>query len=187
MKQPWLVPGVPWKTEGAFWVWVRGGLRKLWSKHPVKLEYIKVNRRRISNPNEKSRKAHPTVWGMTCEICGVDHLQSNIQIDHISETGVKFTCLEDIESYAEHLFMVDFESLRALCKNCHSVVSHAQNTGKTFEEAVLDKKVIAFMKRPKQEILDFLQQRGYTGNSVSNNEKRKLLVYNIFKQEGQND
>ena len=184
-KRPWEVPGVPWKTEGAFWSWVRGVLRKGWSRHPVKIEYINLHRKRIRNPSAQSRKRFPEVWGMTCQICGKDHVQKNIEIDHRGDNA-KFTGLEDAKSYLQHLFLVDFDSLRELCKPCHKVISHAQNTGQTFEEAALDKKVIAFMKLPKKEILAFLQQHNYNGDSVSNNEKRKLLVYNIFKQEEQN-
>ena len=78
--KPWLEVGSPWKTESAFWGWVRGVLRKGWSKHPIKLEYIKRNRRRIKNPTGNPR--FPEVWGMNCTVCKKDHVQANIEIDH---------------------------------------------------------------------------------------------------------
>lgn len=180
-KQPWTVEGVPWKTEAAFWSWVRGVLRKGWSNHPVKIVYINTYRKRIKNP--KPNKRFPEVWGMTCEICKKDHVQTEIEIDHISEKGGKFTCLDDIKSYAEHLFMVDFSSLRALCKPCHKIVSHAQNKGISFEEARLEKQVIEFCKKPKQKVLDFLAEHQYTGISVSSEAKRRKLVESIFKEQ----
>jgi hypothetical protein len=179
-KEPWKVAGVPWKSEAAFWSWVRGVLRKGWSKHPVKLEYIKQHRKRIPNP--KPSKRFPEVWGMTCEICKKDTVQTEIEIDHIAETGGKFTCLDDIKSYAEHLFMVDFSCLRALCKPCHRIVSHSQNTGMSFEEAKLEKQVIEFCKKDKQIILAFLQEHGHNGVSVSSAVKRRKLVEQIFKE-----
>ena len=133
-KEPWKVEGVPWKTESAFWVWVRGILRKGWSRHPVKIEYINLHRKKIKNPNPKSAKKFPTVWGMTCSICGKDHVQSNIEIDHVGDNA-KFTSLKDTENYVKHLYLVDFASLREVCKPCHKIVSHAQNEGISFEEA----------------------------------------------------
>ena len=38
-----------WKTESAFMSWLRGGIRRMWSKHPVRIEFMKQNRTRIPN------------------------------------------------------------------------------------------------------------------------------------------
>jgi len=179
-KKPWNVLGVPWKSESAFWQWVRGVLRKGWSKHPVKLEYIKQNRRRIVNPVVKNRGRFPEVWGMKCEICNVDHVQTNIEIDHKGDDG-KFTCLEDSKDYMAHLFLVDFSSLRALCKPCHKVVSYSQRQGLSFKDAAVAKAVIEKMK--DKNILAYLASYGYTGDLVSNATKRKALVTTILKGE----
>jgi hypothetical protein len=181
-KKPWLVKGVPWKTESSFWVWVRGGLRKLWSKHPVKIEYIKSNRKRIVNLNERSKKAHPTVWGMTCEICGKDHLQSNIEIDHVGDNAT-FTGLQDTENYVEHLYLIDFDSLRALCKPCHKIVSYAQNTGMSFEQAAVAKQAIETMKLPVAKVLAILKKAGYT--DVSNAAKRKSALIEMYTKQAE--
>lgn len=180
-REPWKVPGVPWKTEAAFWSWVRGVLRSGWSKHPVKIEYINHHRKRIKNP--KQNKRFPTVWGMECAVCKKDTVQSEIEIDHISETSGKFTCLEDTKSYVEHLFLVDFSCLRAVCKPCHKIISYSQSKEISFEEAQAEKKAIAFCKQDKQIVLDFLAKHQYTGSSVSTAAKRRKLVEQIFKEE----
>ena len=181
LKKPWLVKGVPWKTESSFWVWVRGILRKGWSRHPVKIEYIRLHRKRIVNPKEKSRKAHPTVWGMTCEICQKDHSQGDIEIDHKGDNAT-FTGIQDTESYVKHLYMVDFDSLRALCKPCHKIVSHAQNTGLTFEQSAVAKKVIATTKELSvKEIVAYLHSKGY--NDASNAQKRKAALTELYTKE----
>ena len=45
-----------WKTESAYYTWLRGSIRRaMWSKNPVKLEFIKRNRIKIPNPNPKGR------------------------------------------------------------------------------------------------------------------------------------
>jgi hypothetical protein len=179
-KQPWTVPGVPWKNESSFWVWVRGILRKGWSRHPVKIEYIRLNRKRITNPKEKSRKAHPTVWGMTCEICQKEHAQGDIEIDHKGDSAT-FTGLGDTESYVKHLYMVDFESLRALCKPCHKIVNHSQRMGVSFSEAAVLKKVVASMKL-KVDVQQALLS-GYGFNGCTNAAKRKKAWTEIHTKE----
>jgi hypothetical protein len=178
-RAPWLVPGVPWKTESSFWVWVRGILRKGWSRHPVKIEYIRLNRKRIVNPKETSRKNHPTVWGMTCEICQKDHAQGDIEIDHIGDSA-SFTGLHDAESYVKHLYLVDFDSLRSLCKICHKIVNQSQRKGVSFEEARVQKQVILAMKDKVPIQLAKLKLLGY--NDVSNAEKRKASWTDHFNK-----
>lgn len=180
-KQPWTVPGVPWKTESAFWVWVRGVLRKGWSKHPVKLEYIKKYRKQINNPNPKGKK--DTVWGMTCSKCGEDHVQSNIEIDHISDTGGTFTGLEDVKDYVEYLFLIDFDSIRPVCKPCHKAITYAQRESISFTEAVVKKKTIEFVKQDKEIVIDFCQKHSYTKEMLNNAAKRREAVEAIFREE----
>lgn len=179
-KQPWKVKGVPWKTESAFWSWVRGVLRKGWSKHPVKLEYIKQFRKRIKNPNPKGKTSE--VWGMTCQQCGKDVVQSNIEIDHVGDNA-SFTGLHDAESYMKHLFLVDFDSLESCCKECHSIRSNAQNKGLTFEESRLDKLVIEKTKQKAAIQVAQLIKLGYNANEVSNPEKRKKAWIDVLTKE----
>lgn len=181
MKKPWEVEGVPWKTEGAFWAWVRGVLRKGWSRHPVKIEYIKKYRKRIPNP--KPSKRFPEVWGMTCTCCNKDVVQTDIEIDHISETGGTFRGLEDVRGYIEYLYLIDFSCIRAVCKPCHKIITYAQSSGLSFEEAAAEKRAIEFCKQDKQIVVDFLAKHQYNGSSVSTAVKRRKLVEKIFKEE----
>lgn len=158
-QMPWQLKGVPWKTEAAFWGWVRGILRKGWSRHPVKLEYIKQHRKRIKNPNPKGKV--PEVWGCTCEMCGNDFVQSMIEIDHLNAAS-SLRCIEDLQGFAERLLVVTFEDIRALCKPCHSIVTLSQKKGVSLEEATLEQKVIAIDKLNVTEVKKWLLERGIT-------------------------
>lgn len=181
-KKPWEVPNVPWKSEAAFWSWLRGGIRCIWSKHPVKTLYMDAKRRKIPNPSPKNAKRFPEVWGVVCECCGKEVAQKDSEVDHINQSG-SFKSLDDIQGFIEKMFFVDFSSIRILCKPCHSVVSHAQNKGMTFEEAKIDKEIIEIMKwKPKKRIDDFCKEHGY--NDVSNDVKRKAAVSAILKGRG---
>lgn len=178
-KKPWLCEGSPWKTESSFWAWVRGVLRKGWNVHPIKIEFINRFRKRIKNPVEKNRKRFPECWGMTCELCGIDTPQKDIQIDHRGESH-SFTGLHDAESYMAHLFLIDYYSIRALCTSCHKIVNNAQAKGLTFEESKIDKEVIRLMKKEnKQELLDLLERHGYT--NLPNAKKRKEAAEAILR------
>ena len=179
-KKPWTVEGVPWKSESAFWGWVRGVLRKGWSKHPVKLEFIKQNRKQIANPNPKGRKE--TVWGMTCDKCGKDTVQSEIEIDHKSDTGGTFTGLKDVAAYVAYLFLIDFNSIRPVCKPCHSIITHSQKTGVSFEEASVQKRAIEICKQSKQLVVEFCTKNGYNSTSLSSAAKRREAVENILRK-----
>lgn len=178
-RKPWLCDGSPWKTESAFYNWIRGVLRKGWKVHPIKIEFINRNRKRIKNPNEKSAKRFPECWGMTCDICKVDTVQANIQIDHRGDSGT-FTKLEDAPAYMAHLFLIDYESIRPLCLACHSVVSHSQNTGMSFEDAKIDKKAIEMMRKEnRKETLALLQDNGY---NCKNDVQRREALIKILKE-----
>lgn len=179
MKQPWIDFPDIWKTEAQFITWVRGVLRKGWANHPVKLEYLNSKKHKIVNTNPKSKKTHPKVWGFICEQCNQE--VTKVEVDHAGTAQGKFTCMDDIQGYAEHLFLVDFDSLEVCCVPCHKIRSYSQKQGLSFEEAAIEKEIIAIMKRPLQEILDFCQSYGYNDNMLSNAKKRKQAVSDILK------
>lgn len=181
--EPWKEEGSPWKSEAEFLAWVRGVLRRGWSKHPIKLEFIKKNRKRIKNPNPKNAARFPEVWGMTCAMCKKDKAQAEIEIDHISDKGGTFKKLEDAVEYMRHLFMVNFSKMRSVCKPCHKIVSHSQKMGVSFEEAEIQKRVIAVMK-DTQNVLAICKKYGYSSDMLSNATKRKAALMAIFKEHG---
>lgn len=180
--QPWEEEGSPWKSEAAFVSWVRGILRKGWSRHPIKLEFLKRNRKRIVNPNPKNRTRFPEIWGQTCAICKQDKAQSECEVDHISATGGTFKSLDDAVAYMRHLFHVNFSNIRIVCKPCHKIITHAQKTGASFDEAKLQKAVIEKMKQDKASIVEFCIQNGYNERSLTNATKRREAVEAILRR-----
>ncbi len=174
--------GDVWKTRSAFFVWLKGCLRKSWNRHPSKMKLLKKNRIKIPNTNPKSNKRFPFVAGQKCSICGGLFAEKDRQVDHILEATASLTKLSDIQPCVEKLFIVSQDDLRVVCKDCHSIVSLSQKLGISFEEAKVEKKVIAHLK-PVKECLAFLKANGYTGDVVSNEQKRRKLLREIFKGE----
>lgn len=181
VSKPWELSYSPWKSEAEFITWVRGGLRKLWSTHPVKLEYLTARKEKIDNPNEKTKARFPKVNGYKCEVCNKYHLK--VQVDHISETGGTFRKIEDIQEYAKYLYYISFEDIRLICKSCHGVVTHAQKKGISFEDAQIEKEAIRIKDEESlEDILDFIESYNYNGTyQVNNATNRRKAVEDILR------
>lgn len=188
-KEPWdCVPDKVWKTEAAFWSWVRGALRKEWSRHPVKLEFIKRNRILVPNPNPGGRKEK--VYGMECTECkehfpmplsravknriknkyGIDVVC--IEIDHINPAS-SLRSKDDVGPFATRLLYVTLDELRAVCKPCHDIITYMEGHSCSKEEAILKKKVIRYGKMGVVEQKGLLEGVGYAADQTSNSEKRQ--------------
>jgi 5-methylcytosine-specific restriction endonuclease McrA len=182
---PWEETGSPWKSEAEFVSWVRGILRKGWSRHPIKLAFIQRNRKRIINPNPKNRARFPEVWGLKCAVCQGDKAQGDCEVDHISETTGTFKSLEDAVAYMKHLFMVNFSNMRIVCKDCHKAVTLAQRKQIPLEQAFAERRVNEILKeKSTEEVLDFCAKHGYSGDALSNAAKRKKALLEIYNQHG---
>ena len=145
-QMPWEVYPDIWKTESAFMSWIRGGIRAgLWNKHPVKLEFIKKSRIKIPNTNPRSMKRFPEVWATKCAITGEIIPLNKAEVDH--KTGEHtLRNLDDIASFIKDIVLVTEDDLQIVSKDVHKIKTLAERKGITFEEAVIEKKVIAFGK-----------------------------------------
>jgi len=171
-----------WKTEAAFWAWVKGGIRKaLWNRHAIKVGFVRDRRFKIPNPNPKGKAKE--VWGGRCEICGNLFVESQMQCDHKSEETAHLTKQEHLQECFEKLCIVVPDDLRWICKGCHGIHSYSQKTGLPFAQAKLEKDVIAFMKRPVTEQKQILTQLGFSEIIISNATKRRNAYREHLKGE----
>ena len=172
-ESPWEAYPSIWKTKAAFMAWLRGGIRRgLWEKSPIKLEFIKKNRIQIPNPNPRGNK--PTVWGAQCALTGEYHVLSNIQVDH-KQGENRLRDITDIQSFIENIVLVCDDDLQLVSKEAHRLKNIADKRGITFEEAVVEKKVIEFGKLSVNEQKKCLQSLydDVTITSFKNAEQRK--------------
>lgn len=147
-----------WKTESAFCSFLRGGIRRhLWSKNPVKLQFMNENRRKVVNTNPKSNKHRPYVWGFVCESCNKEFTGTHCEIDH-KKGGHSLKKVEDIQSFVESIVFIRKEDLSVLCKPCHKAKTYSERFGISQELAVITKKVITMEK--DKTILVFLKKNG---------------------------
>jgi len=170
-----------WKTESAFLSFIRGGIRRhLWSKNPVKLQFMKDNRVKMVNTNPRSMKAHPTVWGFKCEQCLNTFAGGNCEVDHkAGEHSLKK--VGDIQKFVEGVVFVRKEDLALLCKPCHKIKTHAERYGLSIQEAKAIKQAIEMNKESVKNVVAFLTEHGY--NAAKTKEKRREQLVDHFMKE----
>ena len=173
--EPWEKHPDLWKNQTAFFTYLRGHLRLLWSRYPAKNKW--KDAQMVKPPKGYTGRAKSMG---KCYYCSEMFAKSHLEVDHVQQAG---TC-NSWETATEFLYkLLDCNDNWVLaCKPCHKVKSLAEKRGISFEEASLEKRIIEICKKPKQEVLDFLSQHQYNGSSVSTAAKRRVLVEKILKE-----
>ena len=175
-KQPWEVHPDIWKNQTAFFTYLRGHLRLLWSRYPAKQAWKK--RQLVAPPKGYTGRAKSLG---TCHYCFEQFAASHLEVDHVVQAG-QCNSWETSQQFLYNLLDCNDNWVLA-CKPCHKIKSYAEKEGCTFEEAKVAKEVIEKCKMPTQKLLAYLASYSYTGVAVSNSAKRKALVTKILKGE----
>lgn len=163
------------KASFNFYTWLRSGLRSMSRRFPPVYECLAAAKR----PAPKDAPARQKI-AYECAMCKGLFPSKQVNVDHVDDAGT-LQKEEDITPFILRLFC-DPSKLQVLCKSCHDAKSYASKNGVSLEEAFLEKKVIAQLKK-KQEALALLREHGYTGITVSNETKRRNLLREIFSNE----
>lgn len=140
-KEPWIEWEHIWPTKAKFMAWLRGGIRRAcWNRSPIKHEVIKKKRKRVLN-----EKTSNEVWGGACYLCQQDFLQKDLQVDHI-KGGHSLKEISDIQEFVEAMTCLSEDDLDLICKDCHKTKTLAERKGISYEEAKVEKQIIAFGK-----------------------------------------
>lgn len=125
--------------------WLRASLRSIWMVHPAKAELIKAVRYKLG------QRFH-----VDCRICGrsmwTGKKPKDFEINHKEPCGNVMS-----EGYTERLLHVTKDDLEVLCKPCHGIVTYSETYGMSFEDAAIEKRVIAFGKLPSKEQKEWVQ------------------------------
>jgi hypothetical protein len=181
IKEPWVEHHNIWKSKSAFTSFLRGGIRRaLWNRSPIKLEFIKKNRKKIANPNPRGKVKE--VWGATCALCGNDFPLSEMNVDHITGNH-SLNDLSDIQTFVENIVCVSFDDLQFVDKACHKIKSHCEKQGISFEEARMEKIAIDLVK--KGMCKDWLESKGVV--PASSQAKRRIQIVELLKEDKENE
>ena len=166
LKYPDLFP-----TESKFWTYLRGALRRsLWSKSPMKLKF----KSSTSTPPPKDYTGRGKK-GHICALTGEWVMTSKSEVDH-KAGNVSLNCEDDIIPFIIHLLATDDE-LQVVEKEAHKIKSYAERYGMTFEQAVIEKRLIQLMKMPIKQITELLDKYNLPSNNATTRKAslRKLL------------
>jgi len=126
-----------WKTESAYYTWLRGSIRRaMWSKNPVKLEFIKRNRIKIPNPNPKGRVKE--VWGAVCALTGDVYPINEMEVDH-KVGNHSLTTLDDLVGFIKAIAMVTLDDLQFVSKEAHKIKTFSERYNVDFDTARAEK------------------------------------------------
>lgn len=167
-----------WKTESAFMSWLRGGIRRMWSKHPVRIEFMKQNRIRIPNPNKNGKAKE--VWGGVCALTGELTPQTSLEVDH-KKGNHSLRSIDDIQSFVESILLVTFDDLQLVSKDAHKIKTYAEKHNMTFNEAKIHKEVIEICK-DKQKVVDKLSGYGVEYIPRTAKSRREMLTQIMLKE-----
>jgi hypothetical protein len=182
-KEPWEEVPEVWATPSAYFTWLRGQLRRAWARHPVKVAYMQANRFKAPIGKKTKRNPKGEVWATECEHCHGTFRQTDTEVDHMEQAG-SFKSWEDFLGWVHRLMHINFDSIRIVCQPCHRIISYAQRMGISFEEAALEKEVIAFTKLSvsKQKALITLIMPHCTEDEMSNASKRREVYGRILAE-----
>jgi len=189
--RPWEWEGSIWKTESAYWGWLRGSLRSIWSRKWVfKNNYLKThsfpapvldnNGKQKYYKTGKRRGQPVTKKHFKCELTGEVLPIKEGNIDHIAPAGSLTNGLEA----CIFLFrlLTSPNNMRLISKDAHAVITHMERTGMSWEEASLDKAVIAKMKCSVERQKKELAKLGFTEEEMSNKDRRKNCYIKILSK-----
>lgn len=162
------------KAPFNFYTFLRSGLRSMSRRYPPIYECL-AKAKRSAPPDAPARQK----VAYKCAICGGLFPSKQVAVDHVDDVG-RLSCPEDITPFVLRLFC-EADKLAVLCHTCHDAKTLQSKIGCTFEEALLEKRVIAQLKK-KAETLDILKKNGYSGVAVSNESKRRNLLRQILKE-----
>lgn len=148
MGNPWQDAPDLWADEQAYCQWLRSQGRRIWSRHPIKIRYIKAHKVPVNAVREEDRptKLNPRTKELCkCEMCGCYTIGSNTEVDHISMAG-SFTNVAEWHDWLDRLLLIGFDDIRLLCKPCHKKVNLSQRFHCSIEEAEIRQKLAAFKK-----------------------------------------
>lgn len=172
-KQPWEEYPEIWKTQSAFFAWLRGGLRRaVWEKYPPKIKF--KNEHCSPPPDSYIGKAKS---GSNCALTGEWIPKSYLEVDHI-KGHVSLKNWDDVTPFIQHL-CAEYDNMQLVGKEAHKIKSYAERKGISFEEALVEKSVIKIIKEKNDKTFFTLRNMEIPSNS----KKRRELILNILKSE----
>lgn len=186
MGKPWEDAPDVWKNETAWCQWLRSQSRRVWSRHPIKNNYVKARMLPVDAvPADQwgEKFSLRTKMLCQCEMCAAYYPRNKMEVDHIEQAG-SFKTMADYAGFIERLLVVGYDDIRLLCKGCHKKVTLGQRFGCSIEEAEIRQKLADFKKLKVAELRYQLMQLGVIYPSYTPNKKECVELYEQYLRSG---
>jgi len=170
----WNQKGSIWKSESAYWNWIRGQLRRASSRYPIKNAFIRDNRHRLDGGYYKNGKKK-TMWGGVCNECSGSFKMKELAVDHIEPAG-SMNSPDQLEAYITRLFC-SYDNFQFLCTTCHEIKTYQdiqKIRGVVIDknDAVRGKAHAAMVKLKVTPLKKIMTQKGATEENMKNKAHR---------------
>ena len=165
-------------TEAQWLAWIRSALRSKWLRWPPRAEALRKAQVAYVGPNTRRK------YSYKCAICGKLFSAKEVEVDHHPKDAGSILSVGDIGEFCNNLYC-EVDNLRVVCKCCHSIHTLATKQGISSAEAAMMKKVIAAEKLGVKSVVESLLARGYKKESLSNSEKRRKALIEVFSSKGE--
>lgn len=164
-------------TESGYLSWIRSALRSRWLRWPPRAAALDAAKEPYVGDNARRKHSY------RCKLCNGLFALKDCEVDHYPHDAGAIRSLDDIGPFVGRLFC-ETDNLRVLCKNCHAIYTYSQRQGISWELAMAEKKAIQFVKdNTKEEVLAYLHTRGYNVGSLTNADKRRQALVEVFMKE----
>lgn len=185
--KPWdSVPDL-WKDERSYLNWLRGQIRRIWSRHPIKHRYIAqrptVKVLKLDGGGRELERPVPlgvpklsanTKEVKCCEMCGKWFPKGKMEVDH-EVGGVGFSTYEEFLEWQHRMLFVSFDDIKHICKTCHNKVTLSQKFNCSLENVWVYQEIAAFNKLkagPMRKAYDDAGLQGYHPDTMPVMKKR---------------
>lgn len=132
------------KSEKIFLNWLRSAMRRVWVKHPVRLQMLQDAR--FKAPSATGRM----IFQVRCAHCGKVFKMDDVEVNHKEQVGKDLT-FDTFGDYCYKLLVVSPEELEILCKVCHGIVTYSERSGMSMRDSAIEKKVIKFKSKTAEQ------------------------------------
>lgn len=175
-QEPWEKHPSIWRNKVAFFTYLRGHLRLLWSRYPAKIAWKNTQLR--APPKGYTGRAKKLG---TCHYCSEHFAASHLEVDHVSPAG-QCNSWETSQQFLYNLLDCN-DNWVLSCKPCHRIKSYSESQGISFIEAAIQKQAIETAKLPVKKVVDILSAAGYT--SLSNAVQRKAALVDMYTKQAE--
>lgn len=184
----------PWETEEAhvvwskaknkevaYFTWLRGALRQIWSDNPIRKQWKTSQLRPVTREEKATKAFHPSTKNVgECVKCREWFAGSKLECNHkLPSDGCKN--YEEAGKFLHYCASGTGEDWELVCKPCHKIQTYAEREGISFEEARVTKEVIAIEKDKK--VRQWYEDRGIVPES--NAPKRRIQMVNYLLEGGE--